>query len=132
MTDSYRSNCVLGVDRPSNEQLGMLVAEVVARGEEAADPLYVAVSPLLSAYYEGQVQAGRALDEHLDELVQSAFVAICWNCTSYDPVRPVRAWLVDIARSQFVEYLRNRRGRAKVRLVAEASSARRPEIARAN
>ncbi|MFI8479115.1 hypothetical protein ACIGCM_00885 [Pseudomonas sp. NPDC078700] len=129
MTDCYRNNCVFGVDRPSNEQLGALVAEVVMRGKDAADPLYVAVSPLLSAYFEGQVQAGRAKNEHLDGLIQSAFVALCWKCSSYDSNRPVRAWLVEIAHSQFVEYLASRRSRASG---SWSPSSRRCEIARAN
>ncbi|WP_339485555.1 hypothetical protein [Pseudomonas sp. EL_65y_Pfl2_R95] len=132
MADCYRSNCVFGVDRPSNEQLGALIAEVVARGKEAVDPLYSAVSPLLSAFYEGQVQAGRAKKEHLDALIESAFVAVCWECASYDASRPVRAWLVEIARSQFLEYLCSRRRQPTVKVVSRAPSARSLDIARAN
>lgn len=105
MTDSDRIGCLREIDRLSNEQLGTLITGVVIHGKGASQPLFAAVAPLLNAFYEGQVQAGRARHEHLDGLVQAALMAIYQRCASYDPTHPIRAWLIEIARCTLVDYL---------------------------
>lgn len=105
MTDTDRNGCLREIDRLSNEQLSALISGVVIDGKGASAPLFAAVAPLLIAFYEGQVQAGRARHEHLEALVQDAFLAIYQRCASYDPAHPIRAWLIEIARCTLVDYL---------------------------
>jgi RNA polymerase sigma-70 factor (ECF subfamily) len=57
------------------------------------------VTPLLIAFFEGQVQAGRIKRGETASLVQEAFKALYLEQPRYDPNLPFRAWILDIARS---------------------------------
>jgi RNA polymerase sigma-70 factor, ECF subfamily len=106
MSEEFRQSCVCGDDRPSNDELGALIARVVADGQGGSQ-LFAAVAPLLTAFYEGQVQAGRARREDLQGLVDQAFAALCRGRESYDHAHPFRAWLIEVARSTLRDYLLN-------------------------
>jgi RNA polymerase sigma-70 factor, ECF subfamily len=107
MSEEFRQSCVCGDDRPSNDELSALIARVAACGQGDAQPLFAAVAPLLTAFYEGQVQAGRARREDLQSLVDQAFAALCRRRQSYDSAYPFRAWLIEVARSTLRDYLRS-------------------------
>jgi RNA polymerase sigma-70 factor (ECF subfamily) len=105
MSEGYGESCVCADDRPSNDELSALIAQVVMRGQDAPQRLFSAVAPLLSAFYEGHIQAGRAKREDLETLVQRAFLAVCQRHGSFDGGHPFRAWLIEIARSTLLDYL---------------------------
>ncbi|WP_460043032.1 hypothetical protein [Pseudomonas sp. S2_H01] len=107
MNDGYRNSGLCGIDWLSNEELGRLIANVVVQEKGASQQLFAAVAPLLMAFYEGQVQAGRARHEHLETLVQEAFMVVHQRSASFDCALSTRAWLIDIARCKLVDYLQS-------------------------
>lgn len=123
MSQGDHGGCVCSVGRPSNDELSALMARVVVRGEGVSDALFVAVTPLLTAFFEGQVQAGRARREDLDGWVREACAALYRRRAGYDATRPFRAWLLDIAREQLLDYLHSRHADLAQSLLAEASPA---------
>lgn len=112
MTECYRDSRVCMIDRLSNDELGALIAGVVADDECATQKLFAAVEPLLKAFYEGQVQAERARHEHLEGLVQEAFMTVYQRCATYDTALSIRAWVIDIARCKLIDHLRSHRTEA--------------------
>jgi len=110
MSVEYRSSCVSDMARLSNDQLVALMADVVRHGAGSVRRLFMAVAPLLIAFYEGQVQAERAKVEDLERLVQQALIAVYQGRSSYSPCRPFRAWLLDVARLEMLDYQRDASG----------------------
>ncbi|TFY85935.1 RNA polymerase subunit sigma-24 [Pseudomonas nabeulensis] len=105
MTEGYCASCLSKDDRLANEALRALMAHVVNGDRGASRRLSAKVTPLLNAFYEGQVQAGRIRPEHLDGLVQDAFKALLQNRTHYNPDQPFRAWLLEGARTTLLHHL---------------------------
>lgn len=105
MTEGYRASCLCKVDRLANEALRTLMANVVNGDRGASRRLSTQVTPLLSAFYEGQVQAGRVRPEQVEYLVQRAFKTLLENRAHYNPGLPFRAWLLDIARGTLLSHL---------------------------
>lgn len=110
MTEGYRGNCLCSADHLGNSQLCQLMAEVVKQGKPASGPLLMTVKPLLMAFYEGQVQAGRLGRDEVDDLARQAFNSLYQRRHRYDPNVPFRAWLIEIARSTLLRHLRNQKG----------------------
>ncbi|TFY84393.1 RNA polymerase subunit sigma-24 [Pseudomonas kairouanensis] len=106
MTEGYRASCLSTDDRLASEALRLLMAHVVSGNRSAGRRLSIQVTPLLKAFYEGQVQAGRIRPEQVECLVHSAFKALLEKPTDYDPCQPFRAWLLDIARTTLLHHLR--------------------------
>ncbi|MFJ4345415.1 sigma factor [Pseudomonas sp. NPDC089401] len=106
MTDDYREPCIDRADRASNEELAALLAAAVDGHASALQCLSLQVVPLLLAFYQGQAQAGGLLRDAVDELVQQAWLAVYQRCAGYDPQRPFRAWLIEIACQTLVEHRR--------------------------
>lgn len=122
MSEEIRQSCVCGGGRPSNDEFSALI---VTGGQGDTQPLFIAVAPLLTAFYEGQVQAGRARREDLEALVHQAFAALCRHRQSYDAAHPFRAWLIEIARSTLRDYLhRNDVNRVEASLALAACTPR--------
>ncbi|WP_192564559.1 hypothetical protein [Pseudomonas gozinkensis] len=109
MAEGYRDNCLCEADRLGNDELYALVAGAVRHGRGEAQQLFATVTPLLVAFYEGQVQAGRIRREDTGSLVQQAFRALYQDSAAHDPSFPFRAWLIEIARSTLLDNL-GRRG----------------------
>ncbi|HYG06289.1 MAG TPA: hypothetical protein VD865_07730 [Stenotrophomonas sp.] len=103
MSDSYPASCVQSADRPSNDELVTLMAGVVRRDKGALEKLHVLVRPLVTAFHEGQVQAGRLHPDELDELVEGTLWTIYRQRLSYDRQHPFRAWLLQVARHALLE-----------------------------
>jgi RNA polymerase sigma-70 factor (ECF subfamily) len=99
MAESYRVSCLSTAERLGNDELHALMAGVVRRDRRESQQLFAAVTPLLIAFYEGQVQAGRIKRGATPGLVQEAFKALYLGQPGYDPNLPFRAWVLDIARS---------------------------------
>jgi RNA polymerase sigma-70 factor (ECF subfamily) len=70
------------------------------------------VTPLLIAFYEGQVQAGSITVKDVQGLVQETFVALYQRNTSDDLTLPFRAWLIETARCTQLNYMRSEREKA--------------------
>ncbi|EJL02149.1 MULTISPECIES: hypothetical protein [Pseudomonas] len=99
MAEGYRVSCLSTAERLGNDELHALMAGVVRRDRRESQQLFAAVTPLLIAFYEGQVQAGRIKRGATAGLVQEAFKALYLGQPGYDPTLPFRAWVLDIARS---------------------------------
>lgn len=105
MSQSCRTVCISEVGRTSNDEFAALMADMVRREKGSAQRFFRAVTPLLIAFYGGQVQAGRARVDDLESLVQKALVEVYRSRTSNVlEHRPFRAWLLDIARSSMSGY----------------------------
>lgn len=118
MSEGYRMHCADETWRLSNDELNALMAEVARRGKGSAQQLFLAITPLLIAFYGGQVQAGRMKMEDLEHLVQQTLLVVYQNRASHDPGQPFRAWLLDIARSKMGEYGRGHRDASSMTQVA--------------
>lgn len=108
MAEGYRHTCLCESDRLGNDELYALVAGAVRHGRGEAQQLFATVTPLLIAFYEGQVQAGRVRREDTGNLVQQAFRALYQEQAAHDPSFPFRAWLIEIARSTLLDNLGHR------------------------
>lgn len=108
MAEGYRHTCLCESDRLGNDELYALVAGAVRHGRGEAQQLFATVTPLLIAFYEGQVQAGRVRREDTGNLVQQAFRALYQKQADHDPSFPFRAWLIEIARSTLLDNLGHR------------------------
>ncbi|AZV26697.1 MULTISPECIES: hypothetical protein [Pseudomonas] len=108
MAEGYRDNCLCEADRLGNDELYALVAGAVRHGRGEAQQLFATVTPLLIAFYEGQVQAGRIRREDTGGLVQQAFRALYQEQAAHDPSFPFRAWLIEIARTILLDNLGHR------------------------
>ncbi|MGN8120132.1 hypothetical protein ACTJK9_00060 [Pseudomonas sp. 22082] len=108
MAEGYRHTCLCESDRLGNDELYALVAGAVRHGRGEAQQLFATVTPLLIAFYEGQVQAGRVRREDTGNLVQQAFRALYQEQAAHDPSFPFRAWLIEIARSTLLNNLGHR------------------------
>lgn len=106
MTEGYRASCLSTEERLANEALRALMAHVVNGDRGASRRLFAKVMPLLRAFYEGQVQAGRIRPEQVEYLIQGAFKALLDNPADDNPGLPFRAWLLDIARTTLLHHLR--------------------------
>jgi RNA polymerase sigma-70 factor (ECF subfamily) len=108
---SYRSVCLSDVGRLGNEDFIVLMADMSRSEWDSAQRLFLAIAPLLIAFYGGQVQAGWAEVDDLDVPVLQALVAVYRNRASCAPERqPFRAWLLDVARSGMRGYRAGHRG----------------------
>jgi len=103
MSNGYPIDCIRSADRPSNEELASLMAGVVKRDRGALERLHALVRPLVTAFLEGQIQAGRLRPDELEELVQGTLWMIYRQRLSYDRQHPFRAWLLGIARHTLLE-----------------------------
>ncbi|KSW22001.1 hypothetical protein P3W55_10155 [Pseudomonas citronellolis] len=98
--------CMSLAGRCSNAEFGALLVQAQQGGGEASPRLLKALVPLLVAFFEGQVQAGRMRGEDLGEVLRATLKAVDSQRASYDPAGPFRAWLLDIARQELGEYQR--------------------------
>jgi RNA polymerase sigma-70 factor (ECF subfamily) len=103
MSDGNRGACICDVDRPSNDELAALMAAVVKRHKGAIEQLHVRVRPLVIAFCEGQIQAGRLREAELETLVHETLWAVYQRRASFDGRHPFRAWLLQVARGALVE-----------------------------
>jgi RNA polymerase sigma-70 factor (ECF subfamily) len=99
MAEGYRVGCLSAAERIGNDELHALMAGVVRRDRRELQQLFATVTPLLIAFYEGQLQAGRIKREETSGLVQESLMALYLRQQGYDPNLPFRAWILDIARS---------------------------------
>lgn len=99
MAEGYRVSCLSAAERLGNNELHALMAGVVRRERRESEQLFATVRPLLIAFYEGQVQAGRIKRGETAGLVQESLKALYFGQAGYDPNMPFRAWIVDIARA---------------------------------
>ncbi|KQW28445.1 MULTISPECIES: sigma-70 family RNA polymerase sigma factor [Pseudomonas] len=127
MTERYGDSCLCSVDRLGNDELRALMIDLVKSGKGASTQLLATVKPLLMAFYEGQVQAGRVRREEVEGLAQQAFASLYQRRASYDPNVPFRAWLIETARRTLLHYLRKQKGIGVADTVADTSALDRHE-----
>jgi len=120
MTERYGDSCLCSADRLGNDELRALMIDLIGSGNSTPTQLLATVKPLLMAFYEGQVQAGRVRREEVEGLAQQAFASLYQRRSSYDPNVPFRAWLIEIARCTLLHYLRNQKDNGVTDTVAES------------
>ncbi|WP_460122445.1 sigma factor [Pseudomonas sp. S2_C03] len=118
MAERYCGSCLDRVHRPANAELCALMDDVLEHDTPASLQLIATVTPLLLAFFEGQVQAERVERDSVDTLVQQAFMTLYRRRADYDVNTPFRAWLIDTARDTLLEHLRSQRGAQIVTPVA--------------
>lgn len=110
MAEHYRGNCLDRHERPANDELCALMADVLEHDAPASLQLIATVTPLLLAFFEGQVQAARVERDNVEALVQQAFLTLYQRRAAYDSTIPFRAWLIETARDTLLEHLRSQHG----------------------
>lgn len=96
--------CMNLAGRRSNAEFGALILGSGEPGEAASRQLYMAVLPLLIAFFEGQAQAGRIVPQDMGELLRGTLRQVDRQRASYDPAVPFRAWLLELARQELGAY----------------------------
>lgn len=105
MAEGEQKIRLYGTDWLNNDELGRLIAGVARRDKGVAQKLFPAITPLLTAFYEGQHQAGRVRHESIVVLIQEALLLIHKSSIHFESSLPTRAWLIDIARRVLVTHL---------------------------
>lgn len=132
MHERYRTPCVIAAGRATNDQLCAWLRDDVDEGGGSFEQLVDAVSPLLYGFFEGQMHV--RLQASVDVLVKATLVAVHHGRASYNPGRPFRAWLLELARYQVLTLgaVRAEAGEASAAMSGhppEASVTRRPTMA---
>jgi RNA polymerase sigma-70 factor (ECF subfamily) len=97
---TQHDGCMNLAGRRSNAEFGALILGSGEPGEAASRQLYMAVLPLLIAFFEGQAQAGRIGQQDIGELLRATLRLVDRQRASYDPALPFRAWLLELARHE--------------------------------
>lgn len=92
--------CMNLAGRRSNAEFGALILGSGELGEAALRQLYMAVLPLLIAFFEGQAQAGRIGLQDVGELLRATLRQVDRQRAGYDALVPFRAWLLELARHE--------------------------------
>ena len=110
MSKNHPRGCTDEAWRVSNDELQALVMDAARHDLDSAQKLFRVITPLLTAIYDGQVQAGRLDPGEVAHLVQQALLAVSSNRGRRDPGLPFRAHLLDIARSTMRAHRRRHGG----------------------
>lgn len=97
---TQHDGCMNLAGRRSNAEFGALILGSGEPGEAALRQLYMAVLPLLIAFFEGQAQAGRIGLQDVGELLRATLRQVDRQRAGYDPLVPFRAWLLELARHE--------------------------------
>ncbi|MDH1011091.1 hypothetical protein N5J43_19725 [Pseudomonas nicosulfuronedens] len=97
---TQHDGCMNLAGRRSNAEFGALILGSGEPDEAALRQLYMAVLPLLIAFFEGQAQAGRIGQQDMGELLRATLRQVDRQRCSYDPAFPFRAWLLELARHE--------------------------------
>ncbi|MEP9315909.1 hypothetical protein ABKS89_02105 [Pseudomonas sp. LABIM340] len=128
---TQHDGCMNLAGRRSNAEFGALILGSGEPDEAASRQLYMAVLPLLIAFFEGQAQAGRIGQQDMGDLLRATLRQVDRQRVSYDPAVPFRAWLLELARHELSAY--RRAAPAEVPVVCEAQKpARRRRTAAAH
>ncbi len=108
-----------GLDSNTNElDDDTLVRRVAARHEAAFDELYYRHAPAVAA-----VARRIALDRaSADEVVQATFLALWERAPQLADGRPIRGWLVAVARNGAIDLVRRARTTASLALIIDRAS----------
>lgn len=113
MPEFHRTACLSQEGRLSNDEFTALMASAVRCGRDSSRSLFLAAAPVLIAFYEGHVRAGRLVATDVESLVQRALANLYRARAGFAAERqPFRAWLLDIARDSMLDYRRERSGHA--------------------
>lgn len=97
---TQHDGCMNLAGRRSNAEFGALILGSGEHDEAASRQLYMAVLPLLIAFFEGQAQAGRIGQQDMGDLLRATLRQVGRQRASYDPSVPFRAWLLELARHE--------------------------------
>ncbi|MCP1625304.1 hypothetical protein [Pseudomonas nitroreducens] len=97
---TQHDGCMNLAGRRSNAEFGALILGSGEPDEAASRQLYLAVLPLLIAFFEGQAQAGRIGQQEMGDLLRATLRQVDRQRGRYDPAVPFRAWLLELARQE--------------------------------
>ncbi len=101
---TQHDGCMNLAGRRSNAEFRALVLGTGEPAGIASRQLYMAVLPLLVAFFEGQVQAGRIGQPAMGDLVRATLRQVERQRAAFDPAVPFRAWLLELARQELGAY----------------------------
>ncbi|MDU4255167.1 hypothetical protein [Pseudomonas sp.] len=101
---TQHDGCMNLAGRRSNAEFRVLVLGAGEPAGIASRQLYMALLPLLIAFFEGQVQAGRIGQPAMGELVRATLREVERQRAAFDPAIPFRAWLLELARQELSAY----------------------------
>jgi len=126
---TQHDGCMNLAGRRSNAEFGALILGAGEPEEAASRQLYMAVLPLLIAFFEGQTQAGRIATQDIGNLLRATLHQVNRQRASYDPAVPFRAWLLELARQELSAYRHVAAALAPVVRQAKKPSSRRRSAA---
>ena len=98
MQEGYRGPCIVNAGRATNDELCSWLKADAHNDSSLFGLLFPAVAPLLEAFFEGQMHGAHR--GQIEVLIQNTLIAVCRRRAIYDPSRPFRAWLLELAREQ--------------------------------
>ncbi|MFC4764715.1 hypothetical protein [Dyella koreensis] len=107
MRDGYHGACFETAGRVSNEELCAWLSADAKSDSRSFQLLFQATTPLLFAFFEGQLRERKA---DLNLLVMETLVEVYRQRASYERSQPFRAWLLGLARLRVADYLRGEHG----------------------
>jgi RNA polymerase sigma-70 factor (ECF subfamily) len=131
MAEGNHPSYLCTAERLGNDELHALMAEAIRHGMPQSKLLVTTVTPLLIAFFEGQVQAGRVRCEDTQSLVQQTFNALYLGQARYDPNAPFRAWLLEIARATLLHNVDNPTANARLEPFAALAPLHSPQVLQA-
>lgn len=90
----------------SEDGLRALMIGGLAGDARAHAALLRSLAPILEAFYRRRCTSGNA---DIEDLVQETLIAVHTRRITYDPNRPLTAWLFAIARYKMIDHFRKRR-----------------------
>jgi RNA polymerase sigma-70 factor, ECF subfamily len=109
MCDEYHRACLETAGRVSNEKLCAWLSADAKSDSQSFQRLFQAMTPLLFAFFEGQLQERKA---DLNLLVMETLVEVYRQRANYQQSQPFRAWLLGLARRRMADYMRGEHGLA--------------------
>jgi len=107
MRDGYHGACFETAGRVSNEELCAWLSADAKSDSRSFQLLFQATTPLLFAFFEGQLRERKA---DLNLLVMETLVEVYRQRVRYERSQPFRAWLLGLARLRVVDYMRGEHG----------------------
>lgn len=90
----------------------MLMIASLGGDSRSYTSLLTELEAILRAYFRRRLHSG--LEDRLDDLVQDVLLAIHQRRITYEPTRPLTAWVHAIARYKLIDLLRRERGTRQV------------------
>jgi RNA polymerase sigma-70 factor (ECF subfamily) len=99
--------------QPTEEEWARMMHAAISGDAAAYRRFLEAVTPALRALAQKNLARSSAGNSEVEDIVQEALLAIHLKRHTWDPHRPIRPWIIAIARNKFIDALRRRGRRAE-------------------